>query len=109
MYFSSSIYGTERSFWSWNESCLLYLTPMKTAKVTKTIYKKNDAGEVVENGKPSFTVHKNANQYDHSGKQYRDFSKTKQKLETGKLNLKAIEWPSCAITWHRPKGLDILL
>lgn len=40
MYFSSSIYGTERSFWSWNESCLLYLTPMKTAKVTKTIYKK---------------------------------------------------------------------
>lgn len=40
-------------------------------------FTKSDAGEVVENGKPSFTVHKNANQYDHSGKQYRDFSKTK--------------------------------
>lgn len=39
MYFSS-IYSTERNFWSWNESRLLCLTPVKTAKVTKTIYKK---------------------------------------------------------------------
>lgn len=43
--------------------------------------KKNNAGEVVENGKPSLTVQKNADQYDHSGNQYSDFSKTKQKTK----------------------------
>lgn len=39
MYFSS-IYWTECSLWSWNESLLLYLTAVKMAKVTKTNDKK---------------------------------------------------------------------